>query len=129
MPTARRLFRNGGAGLRAGRSTGGLFERSCTMSRLHRFQLNLEPLEDRRLLTELLSLKLFLSTTPAAALAQVASATTASLTPGGAQLQGQLQAALASQAVAPAQEAPGLTSASAQLTRQLQVGHASLSAR
>jgi hypothetical protein len=94
------------------------------MSRLRRFQLNLEPLEDRRLLTELLSLKLFLSTTPAAALAQVASATTASLTPGGAQLQGQLQAGLASQAVT-----PGLTAGGAQLPRQLQVGHANLAAQ
>ncbi|HEV3084958.1 MAG TPA: hypothetical protein VGY66_34680, partial [Gemmataceae bacterium] len=91
------------------------------MSRLHRLRLNLEPLEDRRLLTELLSLKLFLSTTPAAALAQVASATTASLTPAGAPLQEQLRAGLASQAAAPAPETPGLTSGSAPLPRQLQV--------
>lgn len=98
------------------------------MSRLHRLRLNLEPLEDRRLLTELLSLKLFLSTTPAAALAQVASATTASLTPAGAQLQEQLHAGLASQAAAPAPETPDLTSGSAQLPRQLQVGHANLAA-
>ena len=98
------------------------------MSRLHRLRLNLEPLEDRRLLAELLSLKLFLSTTPAAALAQVASATTASLTPAGAQLQEQLHAGLASQAAAPAPETPDLTPGSAPLPRQLQVGHANLAA-
>ncbi|HEV3444332.1 MAG TPA: hypothetical protein VG099_06800 [Gemmataceae bacterium] len=77
-------------------------------------------------MTELLSLKLFLSTTPAAALAQVASATTASLTPAGAQLQEQLHAGLASQAAAPAPETPDLTSGSAQIPRQ--VGHANLAA-
>jgi hypothetical protein len=107
------------------------------MSKLHRLKLNLEPLEDRRLLTEILTPLTFLSLTPTAASALVQASAVAQASvivpaPAVAPVLAVVPAPTVAPAltVAPAQGTVGLrlslTLDGAQLTRQ--VGHASLPA-